>query len=98
MGFKSSGDPADRCARNDKNASYPLNSHANRFAGGSEREAPLVAVSQPHAELDPGVDVATAEASPASANQRYGTQRRGGNAVLGGDHDGQRAKIRNDRR
>src|SRR2546423_14078454 len=96
MGFKPSRDAADRRARNDETTSPPLTGHANRFAGGREREAPLVAVSQPHAELDAGVNLAAAEASPASANQRHGTQRRGGSAVLGGDHDRQRAEIRND--
>src|SRR5712672_2576099 len=55
MGFKSSGDPADRRARNDKNASHPLDCYANRLAGGSKGKAPLVAVSQPYAELDPSV-------------------------------------------
>src|SRR5207247_6278723 len=73
-----------------------LNSHANRFAGGSEGKAPLVAGSQPHAEFDSSVYLTTAQAAPAAANQRYGTQRGGGNAVLRGDHDRQRAKIRND--
>src|SRR5712691_11510020 len=96
MGFKPSRDPVDRRARNDKNASYPLNSHADRFAGGIESEAPLVAGAQPHAELDPGVDLAAAKTAPAAADQRYRAKRRGGNAVLGGNHDRQRAEIRND--
>ena len=52
--------------------------------------------SQPHAEFDSSVYLTTAQASPAAANQRYGTQRGGGNAVLRGDHDRQRAEIRND--
>ena len=97
MGFKSSRDPADRRARNDKNTSHPLDSHANRFAGGSEGEAPLVAGSQPHAEFDSGVYLTTAQAAPAAANQRHRPKRRGGSAVLGGNHDRQRAEIRNDR-
>src|SRR6185436_11720204 len=83
MGFKSSRDTADRRARNDKNASYPLDGHANRFAGGREGKAPLVARSQPHAEFDSGVYLTAAHASPAAASQRYGTQRGGGSAVLG---------------
>ena len=80
MGFKSSGDPADRRARNDKNTSHPLDSHADRFAGGRKGKAPLVAGSQPHAEFDPGVYLTAAQAAPAVTNQPYHTQRGGGSA------------------
>src|SRR4029078_3684042 len=64
MGFKPSCDPADCRAGNDKNTSHPLNSHTAHFTCGGEREAALVAVSQSHAELDPGVYLTTAQASP----------------------------------
>jgi hypothetical protein len=57
-----------------------------------------VAGAQPHVEFDPGVDLAAAKAAPATADQRYRTKGRTGNAVLGGNHHRQRAEIGNDRR
>jgi hypothetical protein len=91
VAFKPGGNALDRGGRDDERpAARPEHRHAERPAGGIEREPAFGGAPQGRVELKAGVDLAAAQAPPGSTRAGDDPERRRRPALLGADQDGER--------